>query len=70
MSAEPKLPAVGSLWLAKDGRRIRVEEWTRPVLYPQDDYWARCTVLNPSAGQRHSSTFALKRFDKFLQENS
>lgn len=60
------LPAIGTVWIARDGRRLRVEGWTRPVFYPQDDYWSDCTVLNPQKGQRRATTMSLKHFGKFL----
>jgi hypothetical protein len=62
MSATAYLPTVGSLWTAKDGRFMRLESWTRPILYPKDEYWATLTVLNPQKRQKHSTTLGLSQF--------
>lgn len=65
--AEPELPAVGSLWEASDGRLLRVEGWTRPTFYPADDYWADCTVLRRSKGQRSTTQMYLGNFGTSLK---
>lgn len=65
---EPEtLPTPGSIWNARDGRRMRVGEWVRPVFYPADDYWAHMEVLNPGPRQRRETTMSLKHFGTFLQ---
>lgn len=63
----PELPAVDSIWQHNDGRIIRVIDWTRPTLYPRDDYWANCTVKNQKKGQRKTITMTLKNFGKSLK---
>lgn len=60
------LPPVGSEWLARDGRLLRVDAWTRPTHYPADDYWADCTVLNRAKGQRARTQMARANFGTFL----
>jgi hypothetical protein len=64
----PELPAVGSVWLAKDGRRMRIDRWTRPTFYPADNYWARMTVLNRAPGQRGKTDMGLAKFGTFLTQ--
>lgn len=61
------LPAINSVWLAEDGRRLRVDQWTRPTLYPQDQYWAVCTVLNPGYRQRKTTQMGRSNFGTFLK---
>lgn len=61
------LAAINSVWLAADGRRMRVDQWIRPTFYPDDDYWARLTVLNPGYRQKKSTEMARSRFGTFLQ---
>jgi len=55
-------PEVGSEWVAKDGRRIRVDEVIVPTVPEIDSVWTKCTVLNPAKGTRRQTTFAIGRF--------
>lgn len=61
------LPAIASLWEAKDGRILRVEGWTQPTTYPADDWWASCTVLNRQKGQRSRTDMGLGNFGTSLR---
>lgn len=50
---------INSIWRAKDGRRMRVMEWTRGA----DGWWARLDVLPPHMPrERRSTTMKLERF--------
>lgn len=55
------IPAVGSEWLARDGRRMRVEEVVIPV-HASDMPWAKVTVLNARKGMRRKTTMATSNF--------
>lgn len=59
------LPAVGSVWLARDGRIMRVEQWYPKSQYAQNT--AKMAVLNPSNGMRRMTRAALDGFGTFLQ---
>lgn len=55
------IPAIGSEWLARDGRRMRVEEVVIPT-YPDDEPWAKVTVLNARKGMRRKTTMGTSNF--------
>lgn len=60
-----ELPAIGSLWLARDGRIMRVESWFPPGAF--GEHPAKMTVLNSQKGGRRVTQADLRRFGKFLQ---
>lgn len=55
------IPEVGSEWIARDGRRMRVEEVIFPV-DPSDMPWTRVTVLNASKGMRKHTQMSTANF--------
>lgn len=59
----PHLPPIGSVWCDQTGRQLEIESWTRPLQYPQYNYWAICKVLNPQYNQRHHTQLLLDNFD-------
>lgn len=68
MDAKPQtteLPAVGSVWLAGDGRIMRVEKWFSV------DYFgnraAKMIVLNPGHRMRRITQADLRGFGSFLK---
>lgn len=59
-------PVVGSEWIARDGRRMRVDEIDRPVTH---GFQPRCkmTVLNARNGMRRKTTMSVSSFsDEFV----
>lgn len=62
------IPAIGTVWKARDGRIMRVDEVIIPVL-AQDMPWAKMTVLNPRKGMRRKTAMHTGNFDfgAFLQ---
>ena len=56
------LPPIESVWIARDGRRLRVDEWVRMNKGPKTEYGAKLTVLNPSQGCRQSSVMSISNF--------
>lgn len=55
------IPDVGSEWIARDGRKMRVEEVIIPVL-ESDMPWCKMTVLNPEKGMRRKTTLSTSNF--------
>jgi hypothetical protein len=60
------LPRIGSEWIARDGRRMRVEAWNQESAVMGGRFWAWVTVLNPVKGQRRRTTMLQERFGSFL----
>lgn len=62
------IPEVGTVWKARDGRVMRVDEVIIPVL-ASDMPWAKVTVLNAGKGMRRKTTMNTGNFDPgaFLQ---
>lgn len=55
------IPEIGSEWIARDGRRMRVEEIVIPAL-PSDTPWCHMTVLNPGKGMRRKTQLSTANF--------
>lgn len=55
------IPDVGSEWIARDGRKMRVEEVVVPV-DPADMPWCRMTILNPGKGMRRRTQLSTANF--------
>jgi hypothetical protein len=55
------IPEVGSEWIARDGRRMRVEEVIFPV-DPADMPWTKLTVLNARKGMRKRTEMSTASF--------
>jgi hypothetical protein len=55
------IPDIGSEWLARDGRRMRVEEVIIPVRV-EGMPWAKLTVLNPGKGMRRKTEMSTANF--------
>jgi len=55
------IPAVGSEWIARDGRKMRVEEVIIPAC-DSDMPWCKMTVLNPSKGMRRRTSLSTASF--------
>lgn len=55
------IPEIGSEWLARDGRIMRVDDVVIPTL-AQDMPWAKLTVLNPRKGMRKRTTMSTANF--------
>jgi hypothetical protein len=55
------IPEIGSEWIARDGREMRVDEVVTPVL-ASDMPWAKLTVLNATKGMRRHTTMATSNF--------
>lgn len=54
-------PAIGSEWIARDGRRMRVDDVIVPV-DPRDMPWCKMTVLNPGKRMRRHTTMGIASF--------
>lgn len=61
------LPELGSEWVARDGRRVRVDAWFRPKNYPATDYSAELSVLNREPGQHGTTTAKRSAFGRFYK---
>lgn len=55
------IPDIGSEWIARDGRVMRVEEVVIPV-DPADMPWAKVTVLNATKGMRRKTQMSTSNF--------
>lgn len=55
------IPDIGSEWIARDGRLMRVEEVVIPV-DAADMPWAKLTVLNPTKGMRRKTEMSTANF--------
>jgi hypothetical protein len=55
------IPKIGSEWIAKDGRKLRVDEVIIPVL-ETDMPWCKMTVLNPGKGMRRKTQMSTHNF--------
>lgn len=61
-----ELPAINSVWNARDGRQIQINEWIKPESYPYRDYIAKCTTLNPKQGQHVNTSIEFYSFGRRL----
>jgi hypothetical protein len=57
------IPAVGSEWIARDGRRMRVDEVIVPV-DPDAMPWCKMTVLNPGKRTRRHTEMSTSNFGR------
>lgn len=55
------IPAIGSEWIARDGRKLRVDKVIIPVL-ESDMPWCKMTVLNPGKGMRRKTQMSTHNF--------
>lgn len=55
------IPKIGSEWIARDGRKMRVDEVVIPI-NPADSPWAKVTVLNATKGMRRKTQMATTNF--------
>lgn len=55
------IPAIGSEWIARDGRKMRVEEVVIPTL-DSDMPWCKMTVLNAGKGMRRRTEMSTANF--------
>jgi hypothetical protein len=55
------IPAVGSEWIARDGRRMRVVEVVVPK-DPADVPWCKMDVLNPGKRMRRRTEMSTANF--------
>lgn len=55
------IPTIGSEWIARDGRKMRVDEVIIPVS-PADMPWAKVTVLNATKGMRRKTQMSTSNF--------
>lgn len=62
------IPEIGTEWIARDGRRMRVDEVIIPVL-ASDMPWCRMTVLNASKGMRRTTSLNTGLFGSELHSN-
>lgn len=65
------IPEIGSEWIARDGRKMRVEEVIYPV-DPSDLPWCKMIVLNARKGMKRRTTmstgnFSDREYSKFLR---
>lgn len=62
------IPDIGSEWVARDGRRMRVKEVIVPP-NPADMPWCKLDVLNAGKGMRRSTEMSTVNFgsEKFLR---
>jgi hypothetical protein len=55
------IPEIGSEWIARDGRKMRVDEVVIPA-WDGDMPWCKLTVLNPGKGTRRKTTMSTASF--------
>jgi len=60
-----EIPLVGSLWMARDGRIMQVENWFPPGEF--GTHAARMKVLNAKKGMRRTTQADLRGFGSFLK---
>lgn len=60
---EEMIPEIGSEWIARDGRKMRVDEVIIPV-DPDAMPWCKMTVLNPGKRMRRHTEMAVSNFGR------
>jgi hypothetical protein len=57
------IPVIGSEWIARDGRKMRVDEVIMPV-DPDTMPWCKMSVLNPGKRMRRHTEMAVSNFGR------
>ena len=57
------IPEIGSEWIARDGRKMRVDEVIIPV-DPDAMPWCKMTVLNPGERMRRHTEMSVSNFGR------
>ncbi|GEC17397.1 hypothetical protein GGQ85_004305 [Nitrobacter vulgaris] len=57
------IPVIGSEWIARDGRKMRVDEVIMPV-DPDAMPWCKMSVLNPGKRMRRHTEMAVSNFGR------